>query len=145
MIKDTIENIHRYSINEHFENFKTYIKDSKGMDFSTIKPPLKAIPLEYKTGEFNLSKFENHQQFIDIHYIVDGEERIGLNALENLVPTMEYDSENDYQLFDGVVNETTTLREGEFLLLFPGEAHVTGGITEELRSDIKKIVFKVPV
>lgn len=127
MIKDTLKNIHRYSINEHFENFKTFVKESENMDFSTIKLPLKAIPLEYKTGEFNLSKFENHQKFIDIHYIVEGEEQIGINSLEDLAPNMEYDSENDYQLFDGKPKEIVFLQKGSFLLLFPGEVHITGG------------------
>lgn len=144
MIKDTIENIYRYSINEHFDDFKTLLKDSKDLDFSNIKAPFKAIPLEYKTGEFNLSKFENHQKFIDIHYIVDGEERIGLNSIENLIPNIEYDFENDYQLFDGKAIETVSLQKGEFLLLFPGEAHVTGGDSKKSQ-DLKKIVFKVPV
>lgn len=144
MIKDTLENIHRYSINEHFENFKTFLKNSTDKDFSTIKSPLKAIPLEYKTGEFNLSKFENHQKFIDIHYIVEGEEQIGLNTLEDLEPNMDYDSESDYQLFDGKAKEIVVLQKGEFLLLFPGEVHVTAG-RNHIDEDLKKIVFKVPV
>lgn len=145
MIKDKIENIYRYSLNEHFEDFKAFLKQSSGTDFTKLIAPLRAIPLEYKTGEFNLSQFENHQKFIDIHYIVDGEEHIGLNSLENLVSNLEYDPENDYQLFDGRAKEIILLGRGEFLLLFPGEVHVTGGFINELSQELKKVVFKVPI
>jgi biofilm protein TabA len=144
MIKDTLDNIHRYSINVHFENFKKFLKESNDKSFRNIEKPLKAIPLEYTTGEFNLSKFENHQKFIDIHYIVRGEEQIGLNVSEALVPNMEYDTENDYQLFDGIAKEVILLKKGEFLLLFPGEAHVTAGAVYNVSDNIEKIVFKVP-
>jgi len=145
MIKDTLKNMHRYSLNKHFEDFKAFLKESGVTEFTKLKLPLKAIPLEYTTKTFDLSKFENHQKFIDIHYIVKGQEEIGLTPVKELEPNMEYDQENDYQLLDGTVNETIMLNKGEFLLLFPGEAHVTGGVTGELTSDIKKIVFKVPV
>jgi YhcH/YjgK/YiaL family protein len=145
MIKDNLENIQRYSINKQFEGFKAFLKESEGINFTKLESPLKAIPLEYTTKKFDFSKFENHQNFIDIHYIIKGQEQIGLTPVEELEPNMEYDQENDYQLFDGEVNETIILKEGEFILLFPGEAHVTGGIIGGLTSDIKKIVFKVPL
>jgi YhcH/YjgK/YiaL family protein len=145
MIIDTLKNIQRYSINKQFEDLKDFLKESEGINFTKLESPLKAIPLEYTTKKFDFSKFENHQKFIDIHYIIKGQEQIGLTPVGELEPNMEYDQENDYQLFDGMVNQTFTLKEGDFLLLFPGEAHVTGGVTSELTSDIKKIVFKVPV
>lgn len=145
MIKDKLDNINRYSLNQDFENFKSFLNEVVEMDFTKIEKPFKAIPLVYNTGKWDLSKFENHKKFIDIHYIIKGEEQIGLTPVLDLKPNMDYDHENDYQLFDGVVNETITLKEGDFLLLFPGEAHVTGGVTKEQPIELKKIVFKVPL
>jgi YhcH/YjgK/YiaL family protein len=142
MIKDTLKNIQRYSINKQFEDFKAFLKEAVVTEFTKLKLPLKAIPLEYTTKTFDLSKFENHQKFIDIHYIVKGQEEIGLTPVKELEPNMEYDQENDYQLLDGTVNETIMLNKGEFLLLFPGEAHVTGGVKGEVTSDIKKYFLK---
>jgi YhcH/YjgK/YiaL family protein len=106
---------------------------------------LKAIPLEYNTGTFNLSKFENHKKYIDIHYIIQGQEQIALASTSDLEPNMEYDEINDYQLFDGKIGETINIKEGEFILLFPGEAHVTGGLIGDTSKSLKKVVFKVPV
>lgn len=145
MIKDRLENIHRYSINEHFEDFKKFVSDSQNLDILKIVSPLRAIPLSYSSAEFNLAKFENHQKHIDIHYITKGQEQIGLAPIADLKPNMNYDGENDYQLFDGKVQEAFTLKEGEFLLLFPGEAHVTGGVCDGMSFNLNKIVFKVPL
>lgn len=143
MIKDKLVNINKYKINDAFEIFKTKLSDIDNI--LKIEAPFKAIPLEYETKKFDLSKFENHQKFIDIHYIIKGQEMIGLTPIDLLIPNMEYDSENDYQLFDGEVKDTIVLAEGEFLFLFPGEAHVTGGSVNESIEKITKIVFKVPV
>ena len=57
---------------------------------------------------------------------------------------MDYDSENDYQLFDGIVDEELILKKGDFLILFPNEAHVTAGKVNR-KTYINKIVFKVPI
>jgi len=142
MIKDKLENINRYSINREFEKFKKAIKlyGDYPMD---LKLPLKAIPLEYQTKDFDLTKFENHNKNIDIHFIVEGRELIGINRFDNLKPTMEYDEDNDYQLFEGEVKETVILNTGDFLLLFPGEVHITGGKVIE-STTVKKIVYKMP-
>lgn len=142
MIKDKLENIERYSINIEFEKFKKTISlyGDYPMD---LKLPLKAIHLEYQTKDFDLTKFENHHKNIDIHFVVEGSELIGINRFDNLKPTMKYDEENDYQLFEGEVNETIILNSGDFLLLFPGEVHVTGGKVIE-SNKVKKIVYKIP-
>ncbi|WP_417371775.1 YhcH/YjgK/YiaL family protein [Gelidibacter japonicus] len=142
MVKDNIKNLNRYSINDDFENFKNDLL--QGNDYPIkLNLPLKAIPLEYITKYLDLTKFENHQKNIDIHFVLEGSELIGINRLENLKPTMEYDEGNDYQLFEGEVKDVIILNSGEFLLLFPGEAHVTGGAIIE-HTKVKKIVYKIP-
>lgn len=142
MIKDNIKNIGRYSINEYFEKFKENFRDVNSVP-TKLNSPFKAIPLEYETKNFDLTKFENHDRNIDIHYIIEGSELIGLNLVENLKSNMEYDEKGDYQLFDGNFEDYIILKAGEFLLLFPGEAHVTGGINVKSNL-IKKVVYKIP-
>jgi len=141
MIKDKISNINRYSLNDSFEQLKKHFNDSFANELIF---PLKAIPLVYDTKPFDLSRFEVHQKNIDIHYILEGEEEIGLAQIENLNPQMVYDDENDYQFLEGEISETVKLRKGEFLILYPNEAHLTAGIVNEKAQSLKKIVFKVP-
>src|SRR5690606_7810660 len=133
-------NIERYSINDSFEEFKRYILR---FETSSVKIglPLKAISLQYETKEFDLTKFENHNKNIDIHYIIEGTEQIGISLIEKLKSNVEYNEDGDFQLFEGNVEDKIILNPGEFLLLFPGEAHVTGGIAFG-SAKIKKIVYK---
>ena len=145
MIKDKIDNIDRYSLNGYFEDFKKQFKIIKKSRNYKIESPFKAIPLSYSTGDHDLSKFENHQKYIDIHYILKGHEVIGLTDLATLTSNMEYDDENDYQLYKGKIEDKVNLHQGEFLILFPNEAHVTGGINKEVVEQVEKIVFKVPL
>ena len=142
MIKDKIKNINRYSINEYFDEFKENFRDLNSLP-TKLNPPFKAIPLEYETGSLDFSKFENHKKYIDIHLMVDGSEIIGLSEELSLDNLTEYDVENDFQLFTGEAMEEIALHQGEFLLLFPGEIHVTGGKFVE-NEIVKKIVYKVP-
>lgn len=143
MIKDKLVNIDKYKINDAFERFKKIISESRNLD--KIEAPFKAIPLEYETKNFDVSIFENHQKFIDVHYIISGSEQIGLANLYEVKPNMEYDSQNDYQLFDGKMNEKVELKKGEFLILFEHEPHVTGGVSSIGKQIVNKVVFKVPV
>lgn len=141
MIKDNIKNINRYSINDHFEQFKKIILSLEPAP-NKLQLPLKAIPLEYETKNFDLSKFEIHKAYIDIHLIIEGQECIGLNDLNELFSVSEYNIENDFQLYEGEIKDKLILNPGEFILLYPGEAHVTGGKIFETGS-VKKIVYKI--
>ncbi len=142
MIKDKLENIERYSLNEYFEIFKSKVKEANNYP-EELDAPLKVIPLEYETRDFDLTKFENHEKNIDIHYIIEGSERIGINDVNNLKSNIPYNEEGDYQLFDGEVKEEIILEKGDFLILFPGEAHVTAG--KYKNPSARKMVFKIPL
>jgi len=142
MIKDKIENIGHYKINEYFEIFKNSISKNNAPPFN-LNAPLRVIPLEYVTKNFDLTKFENHKKNIDIHYIIEGTEQIGINLVQNLKSNLEYNEDGDYQLFNGSIEDKIILNPGEFLLLLPGEAHVTGGNVIG-SATVKKIVYKIP-
>lgn len=140
MIKDNIENLDRYKINDYFEDFKKLISNGiKQFDL-----PLKSIPLEYYTKVIDEVKYENHKRYIDIHYIYEGQENIGINIESHLNPIMTYDESGDYQLFEGFHYDMINLKKGEFLILFPGEVHATGIMLEKAEL-VKKIVYKVPL
>ena len=143
MIKDRLENIGRYFINDHFELFRKAVKVSNDYP-KELELPLKVIPLKYQTKDFDTTKFENHERNIDVHFLVNGKEQIGVNQVPNLTSVTAYDEKNDFQLFRGEVAERITLHADEFLVLFPGEAHVTGGLAENNSSAVEKMVYKIP-
>ena len=56
---------------------------------------------------------------------------------------MDFDSERDYGLFEGITTETLlTLAPGDIALLFPGELHRPMGTLGDV-APIRKIVVKV--
>lgn len=125
MIYDRVPNICRYKINKNFVEFAEWLNN--GLDEQSKPINIKSIHLEYETKEFNLPKFENHQKYIDVHYILEGDEFIGIQDIEKLDPKTEYDEKEDYQLFKGNVEEQFLLKKGDVLVLFSNEVHVTGG------------------
>lgn len=87
---------------------------------------------------------ELHRYYIDIHILLEGSEVIGASpSAQGQRPTMDFDSERDYGLFEGITTETLlTLAQGDIALLFPGELHRPMGTLGDV-APIRKIVVKV--
>ena len=68
-------------------------------------------------------KFEEHRNFIDIHYIVYGEEKFGYNNLDRLTVTVPYDEKRDVEFSKGDISEIF-LKSGDFLITYPQDAHI---------------------
>lgn len=85
--------------------------------------------------------FEAHRKDIDIHYVLQGEERFGYAHVDTLHPKTEYNEEGDYLLLNGEA-AYFTLRPGDFCIAFPEDAHIpclTSGNTEK----VKKVILKI--
>ncbi|WP_145573619.1 YhcH/YjgK/YiaL family protein [Yersinia mollaretii] len=87
---------------------------------------------------------ELHRYYIDIHILLEGSEVIGASpSAQGQRPTMDFDTERDYGLFEGITSETLlTLAPGDIALLFPGELHRPMGTLGEV-APLRKIVVKV--
>ncbi|CBY27950.1 TPA: YhcH/YjgK/YiaL family protein [Yersinia enterocolitica] len=87
---------------------------------------------------------ELHRYYIDIHILLEGSEVIGASpSAQGQRPTMDFDTERDYGLFEGITTETLlTLAPGDIALLFPGELHRPMGTLGDVAS-LRKIVVKV--
>lgn len=67
---------------------------------------------------------EAHRQYLDIHVLLEGEERIGWRALSDCgKPTREYDADADYMLFDLPASSYIDLKPGQFAIVWPEDAH----------------------
>ena len=100
----------------------------------------------YVTKPASEAVYEAHRQYIDIQYVVSGEETIGWARIEDLVVSTEYTPARDFML--GSVDETRTiaarLRAGQFAILFPSDAHAPR-LTTHTPTTVKKMVVKVRV
>lgn len=102
---------------------------------------------EYETKKD--AKYEAHRKYIDIQYVAEGSELVGICDIKNCTTYTQYDIEKDIEFFDcNTNNEYYTLNQGEFLVLFPNDAHKPS--INPIKSDlgkniVKKIVVKVEV
>ena len=100
----------------------------------------------YCTRRVNENGLEAHRQYIDIQYLVTGEERILVQPLAGLECTQAYDEGRDVAFYRHTDSPAADLRlgDGRFVILFPEDAHepqlCVGSPTEVL-----KVVVKVPV
>ncbi|HJB00304.1 MAG TPA: YhcH/YjgK/YiaL family protein [Candidatus Mediterraneibacter merdavium] len=86
--------------------------------------------------------FEAHRKYIDLHYIVEGVERIGTADITALTETVPYSEEKDIGFFAGTADGYYNLKPGQFMLCFPHDAHKVA-IMSDRPAPIKKIVFKI--
>lgn len=60
-----------------------------------LNPRVKAIVSEYETKKVNENGFEAHKEYIDIQYLLKGEERVACMPIEKLSETIPYSEEKD--------------------------------------------------
>ena len=95
----------------------------------------------YETIPQEESFFEAHRRYLDIHIMVEGEERVDMNRPEDLKLTDAQEG-NDFYAYQGESWHSTVLKPGEFLVVFPGAAHRIK-VQVDGPKPVSKAVFKV--
>lgn len=95
----------------------------------------------YETIPQEESFFEAHRRYLDIHIMVEGEERVDMNRPEDLKLTDAQEG-NDFYAYQGESWHSTVLKLGEFLVVFPGDAHRIK-VQVDGPKTVSKAVFKV--
>ena len=88
-------------------------------------------------------QFESHREYIDIQYLVSGEEVIGVAPVEGLQVVTPYDAVKD-TVFYAVPESFQELEvhPGHFAVFFPGEGHLPLCHSHGLH-ELHKVVVKV--
>jgi YhcH/YjgK/YiaL family protein len=104
-----------------------------------------AIVMDIATREQKDAVWEAHRKYIDIQYIVRGNERMGWAHLDNVKNdvTSPYDNANDYELYKGN-GSWLDVQAGEFAVFGPTDVHAPI-IRINNCEKVKKIVIKVAV
>ncbi len=149
MIIDKIENSHLYrGIGKRIEKAFKYIHNT---DLKNIQPGkyeidgenIFALISEYKTKPESEGKLEAHRKYIDVQYVISGEELMGYSPLGNQQILEPYKEENDIVFFKGD-KSFTKVSAGMFAIFFPEDVHMPGINTGKI-SDVKKLVIKVRI
>lgn len=103
---------------------------------------LYATIIRAKGAGIQKAKLEGHRQYIDIQYIVSGQDVIGWKpSLACKPPSEAYDSARDFELFSDAPIVWTPVPAKHFAVYFPHDAHAPMACDEQMH----KVVVKVRV
>jgi YhcH/YjgK/YiaL family protein len=101
-----------------------------------------ALVQAYNSKPMEQGFWEAHRKYIDIQYVVSGEEKMGYANLSQLNAS-EYDAAKDFLPLHGN-GSFIRLSAGMFTLFMPADAHMPGMAVDE-PSAVKKVVVKIAV
>ena len=147
MVYDKIDNIETYKgLSEDIYEGLNFLKNTTpdlACGVHEINPRVKAIVSEYETKNVNENCYEAHRKFIDIHYVLLGEEIIAYKPVDCLYETKAYDNDGDYSLFSSTSPGCDLIiGNGFFLLLYPNDGHMPQ-LCLDVPMKIKKVTLKV--
>ena len=150
MIYDKIDNLETYAgISEDISLGLKWLWDvSPDVENGVheISSRVKAIVSEYETKTENEHGYEAHQKYIDIQYLLSGEERIACLPIERLKEIKAYNKEKDAAFYDavGMKPQELLLGNGYFAILLPQDGHMPCLCVNKPKI-VKKVVVKVKI
>jgi biofilm protein TabA len=148
MVTDQLNHADRYTgLHPLFSRAFEYLArpDLEGLAAGTYELEgrrLYSIVQDYVTKPMDQGKWEAHRQYIDLQFVVRGTERIGY-APARRMEAGAYDTDRDFQALSGR-GDFITLHRGDFVLLWPGEAHMPGMAAGDAGT-VRKVVVKIGV
>ena len=104
--------------------------------------------MEVQTMHPEDKQFEAHRAYIDVHYVIEGEELIGVAPVGECPVVQEYAQADDYSLHTDPADPArvtwTLLHAGELCVTPPADAHKPA-CTTGAPAQLKKVCIKVLV
>jgi len=151
MIFDKIENHKNYrGLSKGLDNAFDFLLNTDLKNLSIGKHILNdellyAACMEYETKENTLSKNEAHRKYIDVQYVISGEEKMFASNINGLKISEEYDEDKDVLFYEQKCECEFNVLQGYFAVFFPEDAHMPGLNISDNSSTVKKVVVKVHV
>ena len=149
MIVDTLENASRYyMLHPSMEQAFDFLESLTADEFPEEKTELIGEHLfgngmVRDTKDFGDSIWESHEKYLDIHFLVEGDEKIFYADEADMTETEAYNPEKDITVFEGNGAEVFCPQNG-FVIFFPGEIHKA--LVHGLQPNkVKKMVIKLGV
>ena len=98
---------------------------------------------EAPTKDYDKTAFESHRKYIDLQYVITGEENMAKAPVSSLAVFKPYNETTDLANYTGE-GKIFRVPAGTFMLFFPTEAH-RPNITPGGNKVVKKIVIKIKV
>ncbi|MCX5875170.1 MAG: YhcH/YjgK/YiaL family protein [Deltaproteobacteria bacterium] len=119
--------------------------DAEEKKYPLLGDDLFAIVMSYETCGPETAEIEAHRKYLDIQMVITGEETIGWCQADELEIDTPYDASKDAELYkrpeQGLLR--VDLFPGNFMALFPHDAHMPSLMTQQVSVFTKKVVVKV--
>ena len=97
----------------------------------------------YETKPAWEASFEAHDQYLDIHLVIAGRERIGIADRASMRET-DRDEANDGIALEGAAEQYVSMEPGDVLIAFPEDAHqvkVESGGSCQVQKAVVKVLL----
>lgn len=144
---DKVEFARQYEANRSWwDKAFAYLKET---DLSSLKAgryPIDgdnvyAMVTDGPPKEFDSSKYESHKNYLDIHYVISGKEKIGATPVSSATITQSYMPDRDLMFYSGG-GKYYEADPSVFFIFFPKTAH-RPGIKVDGYNVVKKLVIKI--
>jgi len=100
----------------------------------------------YTTKERSDCFFESHRKYVDVQFMVKGDEYMDVSCIESLKVIKEYDDKTDFIKYEGKENDISKLliKEKELAIFYPSDAHQPC-IKTTKKELVYKAVIKIPL
>ncbi len=147
MIFDSIQNKENYKEDTKIYQALCYLENIKSWEEAlpnTVvqKDCIFANSVSFISKEEKDCMYEAHQKYIDLHYIVEGVERIATADVSSLQIQIPFSEEKDIGFYQGDESGSYLLKPGEFMVCFPSDAHKVA-MMDRSPETVKKIVVKI--
>lgn len=149
MVSDDIKNIAIYGWLE--EGIRKGLEFLQTADFSSMPDGKHEIDGErlyvvvrtYQTKPLPECRWEAHKKYVDLQYLISGEELIGYANINELRNASQYDEDKDIYFLNGD-GAYKPIRPGEFMVFWPEDAHMPE-VSKGSGCTVRKAVVKVAV
>lgn len=149
MIYTKLKNIHRYL--GQSAALDTAIRYLQSADLRALSKGRNEIDgdqvfinrFDYQTMAPEEAIWEGHIQYIDIHVLLSGHEKIGVSNVDSLTQTVRK-PEEDFVGFEGPVETWFTMTPEDILIVYPEDIHKVKVLDTE-STLVEKACFKIKV
>lgn len=101
-----------------------------------------ALVSAYTTKRSDDAKYESHRKYIDLQYLIAGQELIGLTKPDGLEVISPYSDENDITFYEFNGGELLSASPSNYFLFFPDDVHKPC-VSVDGQSVVRKVVIKI--
>lgn len=149
MILDTIDNTHLYtSLHTSFAKAFEILRDStlsqrEDGRYTVDGDKVYYTIQRYTTKAMSQGRLEAHRKYIDIQFLLSGQELLGYAPVKDLTVAEEYNPQKDIAFFNTPKDITKIkLEPGLFCILFPDDAHLPC-CHLAAPAEVRKVVIKI--